>query len=198
MKSNAQKIFFIDNDISSRKLLYEILNGAGYEVVCFANTSLCLGEIEKNSCNLLIMDFKIPDMDGMRFLSKIRKTFPWIPILVSSDLKDISMAVKAIKYGASDFIEKPFDKTNLLTKVKEILSVSEFDSFSTPFKLTKTEKKMLKLILDGYNHKEIAFKTGCAIRTVEFHQTNIYRKFGVNNPVELTKKALEMFPSKPL
>jgi DNA-binding CsgD family transcriptional regulator len=55
---------------------------------------------------------------------------------------------------------------------------------------------VLKLILDGKSNKEIALKTGCALRTVEFHRSHIFHKFGVNNAVELTKKAMAMFPSK--
>ena len=104
------------------------------------------------------------------------------------------MAVHAVKNGAVDFIEKPFDATTFLNKVREVLSRSEYESYSNKPNLTKTEKKVLKLILDGNSNKEIAVKTDSALRTVEFHRTNIYRKFGVDNAVALTKKAMPMFP----
>jgi two-component system response regulator FixJ len=174
-----------------------MLNEAGYEVTCFANAASCLTELEDSGCHLLITDIKDSDMDGMKLLNKVKRISPWTPVLAISDSKDVSLAVRAIKLGASDFMEKPFNKITLINKVKEILSGSEFDSSSVSLKLTKTEKKILKLILDGYNNKEIAYKIGCATRTVEFHHSHIYHKFGVDNPVELTKKAMEMFTSQP-
>jgi DNA-binding NarL/FixJ family response regulator len=99
-----------------------------------------------------------------------------------------------MKLGAADFMEKPLNKTAFINKVKGILSGSEFDSPAAALKLTKTEKKVLKLILGGCSNKEMALKMRCALRTVEFHRSHIFHKFGVNNAVELTKKAMPMFP----
>jgi FixJ family two-component response regulator len=169
------------------------LDGAGYDVTCFANANTCLSELERNGCHLLITDIKMPDMDGMALLSKVKHIAPWTPVIVISELGDIPMAVQAMKLGAADFMEKPLKGAVLINKVKEILSHSEFDCPVAALKLTKTEKKVLKLILGGYSNKEMALKMHCALRTIEFHRGHVFRKFGVNNAVELTKKAISMF-----
>ena len=80
----------------------------------------------------------------------------------------------------------------LIDKVKSIISRYEFENSNVPRNLTTTEKKVLSVILDGRGNKGIAQKMGCAVRTVEFHRSNIYHKFRVDNVVELTRKAIAM------
>ncbi len=195
MRPPSQKIFFVDDGTETRDYAFDILNGVGYEVTCFANASSCLAELERNGCHLLITDIKICDMDGAMLLNKAKHVAPWTPVLIISDSRDIPTAVQAMKLGAEDFIEKPINKTVFISKVREILSQNEFAFSNASLKLTKTEKKVLKLILDGCSNKEIALKMCCAVRTVEFHRSNLYHKFGVDNVVQLTEKAMAMFPS---
>jgi two-component system response regulator TtrR len=138
---------------------------------------------------------EMPGMDGMALLSRIKDITPWTPVIVVSASDDVPTAVRAIKLGAADFLSKPLNMAAVIDKIRTIISRSEFKNSGTPLKLTKTEKKVLKLILDGQSNKGIALKMGCVLRTVEFHRSNIYRKFRVDNVVELTKKAMTMFTS---
>jgi two-component system, LuxR family, response regulator FixJ len=193
MKATHHKIFFVDDEQSMRTTIADTLSKEGYHVTCFANAKACLSEVQHTGCNLLISDVKMPEMDGIQLLSRVKRIAPWVPVILITGYGSIQMAVYATKIGAVEFIEKPFSRAALVNKVKEILSRSAYLS-AEALKLTKTEKKILKLILDGFNNKEIAFKMNCAMRTVEFHHTNIYRKFGVDNAVELTKKAMAMLP----
>ncbi len=193
MKRAGKKIFIVDDEPLMRSVMKDALTEIGYDVVCFANAHSCLTAVEKTGCNLVISDVKMPGMDGLELLKQMNRIAPWISVIMITAYGNIQMAVNAVKTGAADFIEKPFDTKTFLKKVHEVLSRSEYEGYSKGLKLTKTEKKVLKLILDGRNNKEIAAKTGCALRTVEFHHTNIYRKFGVDNSVALTKKAIAMF-----
>ncbi len=168
----------------------------GYDVTCFENAKNCLAEVERTGCNLLISDVKMPGMDGLELLSRVRRIVPWVPVILMTGYGNIQMAVYATKMGAADFIEKPFTRAAFVEKVKATLSRNEYDGQTAGFKLTKTEKKVLKLIMEGCNNKEIAQKLRCALRTIEFHHTNIYHKFGVDNPVDLTKKAMAMVASR--
>jgi FixJ family two-component response regulator len=196
MKTTHQTVFFVDDEPHMRTAIAYTLGKEGYDVTCFANGNACLKEIEQTGCNLLISDFKMPGMDGMELLSRVRRTAPWIPVIILTAHADIQMAVYAMKIGAADFIEKPVNNKILVQKVEEVLSRNEFNNGTGKSMLTKTEKMVLKLILDGCSNKEIALKLGCALRTVEFHHSHIYRKFRVDNPVELTKKALAMLSSE--
>ena len=193
MKTTHQKIFVVDDEPLMRQTIGDALSESGYDVTCFANADSCLSEIAKKGCNLLISDVKMPGIDGIELLRRMKRLAPWIPVILITGYGSIEMAVYAVKIGATDFIEKPFNRKTLINKITEVLSYNEYVNHPDTSKLTKTEKKVLKLILDGCSNKEIALKIGCALRTVEFHRTHIYRKFGVNNAVDLTKKAMSMF-----
>lgn len=192
MKEKKYKVFFVDHESASRATMADILGGAGFDVTCFANTNVCLTELEQSSCSLLITALEMPGMDGMMLLNRTMSIVPWIPVMVISASGDVPTVVRAIKLGAVDFMLKPFDTNVLMDKVKSIISRYEFEDSNAPRNLTTTEKKVLKVILDGRGNKGIAKKMGCAVRTVEFHRSNIYHKFRVDNVVELTKKALAM------
>ena len=192
MKEKKYKVFFVDHEPASRATMADILGDAGFDVTCFANTDVCLAELEQSSCSLLITAMETPGMDGMMLLNRTMAIVPWIPVMVVSANGDVPTAVRAIKLGAVDFLLKPFDKDVLIDKVKSIISRYEFEDSNAPRNLTTTEKKVLKVILDGRGNKGIARKIGCAVRTVEFHRSNIYHKFRVDNVVELTKKAMAM------
>lgn len=193
MKKTQRKIFLVDDGAATRASVFNALDESGYDVTYFAHADACLSELERGGCHLLIADTKTPGMDGMALLSKAKRIAPWTPVMMISELGDVSKAVEAMRLGAADFMEKPLDIKLFVTKVKEILHRHAFDNSSATIKLTETEKKVLKLILDGCSNKEIAFKMHIALRTVEFHRSNIFRKFGVNNVVDLTKKAIAMF-----
>jgi two-component system, LuxR family, response regulator FixJ len=192
MKEKKYKVFFVDHEPASRATVSDVLGGAGFDVTCFANTTVCLTELEQSSCSLLITAMEMPGMDGIMLLNRTMAIVPWIPVMVISASGDVPTVVRAIKLGAVDFLLKPFDTNVLINKVKSIISHYEFESADAPRNLTTTEKKVLKVILDGQGNKGIARKVGCAVRTVEFHRSNIYHKFRVDNVVELTKKALAM------
>jgi FixJ family two-component response regulator len=192
MKEKKHKIFFVDHEPEARASMADILGGVGFDVTCFANANVCMAELERSSCSLLITAMEMPGTDGMTLLNRIRATVPWTPVMVVSASGDVPTAVQAIKLGAVDFLPKPLDKDMLIDKVKAIISRNEFENPNGSRNLTTTEKKVLRVILDGRGNKGIAQKMGCALRTVEFHRSNIYHKFRVDNVVELTKKAIAM------
>ena len=192
MKEKKHKIFFVDHEPAARAAVADVLGGAGFDVICFANADVCLAELERSYCSLLITAMEMPGMDGTMLLNRIRATVPWTPVMAVSASVDTVTVVRAIKLGAVDFLPKPLDKDMLIDKVRAIISRYEFETHNRSRRLTTTEKKVLKVILDGRGNKGIAQKMGCAVRTVEFHRSNIYHKFRVDNVVELTKKAMAM------
>jgi FixJ family two-component response regulator len=132
----------------------------------------------------------MPEMDGIELLKKVRQFAPWLPVLVITGYGDIPTAVIAIKTGAVDFIEKPLVKKSIVSKIKSILQQSTFDDSYINKPLTKSETKVLKLIIDGKSNKEIAYLLYRSERTIEFHRSNIMRKLGANNLVGLVKRAM--------
>ena len=189
VKTKQYDVFFVDDEPGIRRVVANELESLGCQVTCFENAPDCLEQLAERNCDLIITDVKMPGMDGLTLLSKVRRIAPWVSVMVITGYGDISMAIRAMKSGAVDFIEKPLVRDVFLEKVKSVLNQSSFADSTTGKMLTKTEKKILKLILNGNSNKEIAYKVGRALRTVELHRSHIMHKFDVDSIVDLVKKA---------
>ena len=188
IKTKQYDIFFVDDDPKVCSAVADNLKDLGCKVTCFNNAVDCLEQLPNNKCDLLITDVKMPGMDGLTLLNRIKRITPWVSVMVITGFGDIPMSVRAIKLGAVDFIEKPLDRMIFLKKVQTILRQDDFIDSPVSKPLTKIEKKVLKLILEGKTNKETAYKLNRAVRTIEEHRSNIYHKFGVDNTVDLVKK----------
>ena len=193
IRTSGQHVFFVDDEPGVRKVVARTLRRLGVKVTCFARAADCLGQIRRSrTCHLLITDVKMPGMDGIALLTKAKRIAPWLPILVVTGYGDVPLAVKAMRIGAADFIEKPLHNETLLRKVKSILSQN---APPDPYKgkpLTGTELKVLKLIIDGMSSKEIAQLLGRSVRTIEDHRNHIMRKLGAHNAFDLVERATQM------
>ena len=183
-----QHVFFVDDEPGIRGIVADELKRLGCKVSCFASAVECLEQLPEQDCNLLITDVKMPGMDGLTLLSRVKCVAPWVSVMVITGFGDIPMSVRALKLGAADFVEKPLEREIFLHKVKTILRQDDFVDSPAGQALTKTEKKVLKLILEGKGNKQMAYKLQRALRTVERHRSNIMHKFGVDNIVDLVKK----------
>ena len=134
----------------------------------------------------------MPEKDGIELLMDVQHLAPWVPVLIITGYGDTQTAVKAMKAGAVDFIEKPLEKKNFIRKIKSILKqhVSTHPDLGTS--LTWTEKKILQLIIDGKSNKEIAIILNRSVRTVEVHRAHIMHKLGSDNLFDLIKRVAAM------
>jgi two-component system response regulator FixJ len=187
-----QRIFFVDDEPEVLKMVGRTLEQAGYNVSCFSRAADCIKRLRLQTCDLLITDVKMPEIDGIELLTEAKRIIPLLPVLVITGYGDIPMAVRAMKLGASDFIEKPLDREGFLSTVELILRrVVPVDSLLNKT-LTGIEIKILRLILDGKSNKEIAHLRHRSIRTIESQRSQIMHKLGVDNLVDLLKRAAAM------
>jgi two-component system response regulator FixJ len=187
-----QHIFLVDDEPSVREAVSEVLGEAGFKVRSFARAASCLEQLRFQMCDLLISDIKMPEMDGLELLTAVRQVAPWLPVLLITGYGDIPIAATAFKKGAADFIEKPLDRRTLISTIEHILMrISSPDPLHGKA-LTKTEMEVLRLILDGRTNKEIALTRRRSRRTIEDQRDHIMRKLGVNNIVDLIKRATLM------
>lgn len=185
-------VFFVDDEPGIRRIVTDELDRLGCDAICFAGATECLEQLSEQDCNLLITDMKMPGMDGLALLKKVKRIAPWVPVIIATGYGDIPAAIRALKLGAVDFVEKPLDKNFFLEKIKSTLEQDDLSDSDLGQALTKTEKKVLKLILQGMANKEIAFKLSRSVRMVELHRSHIMQKFGTDNVVGLVKKAALM------
>jgi len=152
----------------------------------------CLEHLRRQRCNLLITDVKMPDMSGIELLIEARRIIPALPVIVITGFGDVPMAVRAMRAGAWDFIEKPLRRERLLSAVESALKHNARPGPALDNALSKTETKVLSLILDGKSNKETAALLHRSVRTIEDHRSNIMQKLGVVSVVDLVKRATVM------
>ncbi len=183
-----QHVFFVDDKPKIRKMVGRTLEQAGLKVSCFAYAAECLKQLRCQTCDLLITDVKMPEMDGIELLTEVKRIIPSLPVLIVTGYGDIPMAVKALKAGSLDFIEKPLDRQSFLSAVKSALKRNTRTPVPVGQVLTETEIRVLRLILDGKSNKEMARLRHRSVRTIEEHRSRIMHKLGVDNLVDLVKQ----------
>ncbi|MHC4172249.1 MAG: response regulator transcription factor [Planctomycetota bacterium] len=184
-----QHIFFVDDEPRVRKVVDKTLKRLGTKVSCFASARDCLEQLRSQRCDLLITDVKMPEMSGIELLTEVKRFIPWLPVLLVTGYGDIPMAVKVLKMGALNFLEKPLEMQSFLSAVESALDGTA--AFEPPVgkKFTKTEMRVLRLILDGKSNRETAYILHRSVKTIEFHRNRIMHKFGVDNVVDLIRRA---------
>ncbi|UCC96665.1 MAG: response regulator transcription factor [Phycisphaerales bacterium] len=191
-KTGEKHVFFLDDEPQVRDVVRETLEGVGIKVTCFACPFECLTQLHSQKCDLLITDLRMPEKDGLQLLTDVKHTAPWVPVLMITGYGDIPTAVKAIKGGAVDFVEKPLGKGTFLRKVRSILQESTPARMTAGKPLTKAEMSVLRLVVEGKSNREIANLTHRSMRTVEVHRAHAMRKLGVDNVVDLIKRSVAM------
>lgn len=192
MTADDQHIFVVDDEPAVCRSVYQTLQRSGYTVSCFTDADRCLQRLQTQDCDLLITDVKMPGMDGIELVRRAKCIVPWLPILVITGFGDIPMAVRAVKAGAAEFIEKPLQKQSFLETVQAALKRQNPKNLLKGKSLSKKELTILRLILQGSSNKEIAQILHRSIRTIEDHRRHIMHKLNVESVVDLVKRAAAM------
>ncbi|MCP4453240.1 MAG: response regulator transcription factor [Planctomycetes bacterium] len=187
-----QTVFVVDDEESIRKAIARTLKELDVEVALFGSGRECLKSIAKRPCHLLITDIKMPEMDGIELLGLAKAQTPWLSVLMVTGFGDVPLAVKALKMGASDFVEKPLERRSFLASVKTLLENSSHLDALLGKTLTKAERRIVRFIVSGQSSKDIAAQLFRSTRTVELHRQHIMRKMGVKNVVELVQRVNAM------
>jgi FixJ family two-component response regulator len=190
--SAKQHIFFVDDEPDILKVVGRTLKHLGLRVSCFASADDCLKHLRAGKCDLLITDVKMPKMDGIELLIEAKRIAPWLPVVVITGYGDVPIAVRSLKAGAVDFIEKPLDRETLIRTVESVLRGTVPPKSLLGKKLSRAEIMVLRLLLEGKRNAEIAIILSRSVRTIEDHRRHIMRKLGVDNLVDLVKHAAVM------
>jgi FixJ family two-component response regulator len=198
----AGEVFVVDDDAGVRATLTTVLSIEGYQVTGFAEGASFLVAAKARTPACIILDVHMPGRSGLDILKELNAEHYPAPIFIISGLGDIPMAVEAIKSGAFDFIEKPFDAATVRGRVREAVeawvrrtadSGSDLlpESFAGSDLLTPREREVLQLIAAGASNKEAGRRLGISPRTIEIHRARVLEKLGVRNAVELVHLLLK-------
>jgi two-component system response regulator FixJ len=186
------RVVFVDDEPRVCSVVSKTLERVGLSVQCFYCAQDCLSHLTAGSCDLLITDVRMPEKDGIDLLREVRERLPWLPVLLVTGYGDVPMAVRAMKAGAADFIEKPLDRDTFLQAVQSVLARNAGQAALEDYALTRMEMKVLYRILDGGNNREIADALHRSHRTIEVHRGHVMQKLGAANIVELLRRAADM------
>jgi len=188
-------VHIVEDDESMRDSIVMLLEESGYRVHPYAAAEdfLALGSGAEPGC--VVTDVRMPGMDGITLLRRLRSSGSVLPLILITAHGDIAMAVSAMKAGAVDFIEKPFEAEALLESIEMALSTrrtavdaEEAKAASQELeKLTSREYEVLRHLVGGKSNKEAAANLGISPRTVETHRARIMEKTGAKGLPELVR-----------
>jgi two-component system, LuxR family, response regulator FixJ len=194
-----REIFIVDDDPSVRLALATVFGGEGFQVTSFVETESFLSAARSRTPECVLIDIYLSDGSGLDVLRKLGADRYPAPILMISGRGDISAAVDAIRNGACDFIEKPFDPAAVVARVRDAIAEWQNGSreetllgpdFPGREWLTIRERDVLERITRGASNKEAARDLGISPRTVEVHRARIMAKLSAKNAADLMRIVL--------
>jgi two-component system response regulator FixJ len=192
-------IYVIDDDEAVRQSLEFLLKAAGIPVRGFESAQAFLDVLPTVEHGCIVTVVRMPEITGIDLLKKVKQVRPELPVIVITGHGDISLAVDAMKIGAVDFLEKPFDDDHLLAAVKSALDreadlarrkaeVGEVQEKLAA--LSNRERQVLEGLVAGNANKTIAFDLGISPRTVEIYRANLMTKMAANSLSDLVRMAM--------
>ena len=189
-------IHVVEDDEAMRDSIVELLKDGGYAVHAYTRAEELLGRGAAIEPCCIVSDMRMPGMDGLTLLRRLRAGGSTIPLMLITGHGDVSMAVAAMKAGAIDFLEKPFEADELLAAIETALRHSPGSrsraedaesSRQRLRKLTSREREVLEQLVTGRSNKEIAARLGISPRTVEFHRAHVVEKLEAKGLPELVR-----------
>lgn len=196
---NKGNVYVIDDDPAMRDSLDFLLGSAGFNVTLFESALTFLETLPGLTFGCVVSDVRMPGMDGIDLLRHLKKELKTLPIVIMTGHGDIPLAVEAMKLGAIDFLEKPFEDERLVTIINSALSQAVSDSrneavvadiASRIASLSPRERQVMDGLVAGLSNKLIARDYNISPRTIEVYRANVMTKMQASSISELVRLAM--------
>jgi two-component system response regulator FixJ len=192
-------VHVVDDDASVRDSLAVLLESAGHAVRAYDSAAAFLQVALQNPVGCVLTDIQMPELNGLELQRRMAELGIPLPVIVMTGHGDVPIAVEALKAGATDFLEKPFDDTQLLAAVASAIAISQracqeaaevADIAARLATLTPREREVLERLVAGHPNKTIAYDLGSSPRTVEVHRARVMEKMGARSLPELVRMTI--------
>jgi len=201
MNNKDATIHIIDDDPSMLKYLSSLVQTINYKSKTYNSASDFLDTYADDGLGCLVLDMRLPGISGLELQQQLAGHNIDLPVIMISGFGDVSTAVKAMKAGVLDFLEKPFKGQDLLDLIQSAVSKHKIDRSKNKSQnktlkrinsLTKREKEVMGLVVSGMINKDIAKQLEISIKTVEVHRANVMEKMAVTSVTDLVRMSLEV------
>jgi len=204
MDATEPKVFVVDDDDALCDALQELLEAQGLLVEAYNSAESFLAACAPDRPGCLVLDVRMRGMSGIDLQSRLAAEGVAIPVIIITGHGDVPMAVRAVRNGAVDFLEKPVPDQLLLERVRQALALDaqrrcaavEHGAAAARLRtLTPRQRQVMDHVLAGQANKQIAAAMGISVKTVEVHRKRVMQKMGVHGVVELMRVALQTQPA---
>ena len=192
-------VHIIADDDALRDSLSFLLSSVGIKTKSYETATGYSNDPERGACGCILTDVRMPGMSGIDLLRKLKSDGITVPVIVMTGHGDVPLAVEAMKLGALDFVEKPFNDDALIASVRSALGEAKRHSVHEEERkeidarlaqLTARERQVLDGLVAGQPNKVIAYELGISPRTVEIYRANVMTKMQANSLSDLVRMAL--------
>ena len=205
--ADAPLVHVVDDDEAVRDSLALLLESSGMSARTYDSAAAFLRALPNLASGCVLTDVRMPDLDGLELQRRLMELGVQMPVIVMTGHGDVPIAVEALKAGAADFLEKPFDDAQLLAAVSSALAAGQRAQDEQAAlagiarrltSLTPREREVLDRLVAGQPNKTIAYDLGSSPRTVEVHRARVMEKMGVRNLPELVRMTIAAERATPL
>lgn len=201
MTNKNVTVHIVDDDSGMLAYLSELVSTINYKSKTYNNANDFLNTYNDKGLGCLVLDLRLPGISGLELQQQLASNNIDLPVIMISGFGDVPTAVKAMKAGVLDFLEKPFKGQDLLELIHKAVSKHKIDRHNNNNQnktmerinsLTKREKEVMKHVVTGTLNKDIAKQLEISVKTVEVHRSNLMEKMAANSVADLVRMSLEV------
>lgn len=195
---NGKLIYVLDDDDAVRDSVCALLEIDGYRTEAFATADAFEAGFERGVAHCALLDVRLPDANGLDISRALHIKAPELPVIIMTGHADVPMAVEAMREGACDFIEKPFDAARLAMSLERAFAQTHLGGAEADpelverfGRLTPRESEVMRELISGNQNKVIAYRLGLSPRTVEIHRGRVMKKVEATSLSHLIRMAIK-------